>query len=427
MKILGSRLLVLITLFALVWPGAVRAAGASEIPGVPLAASSVSRTVGGETVDLVYAVTLPAGAVLVASLRGAAGAELGLYLYDQVAESVLVDLPVAASAKPGASQGISAIIDAPGVYYLNVNGRNVDRAYAFTLSWSVTRDTTAPQVMSVSAPLTARASNTCLRVDARDPLSGVRSVRIADAGALEAAAWQIYRGAGNYCTAVTPGDGARTMTVQVRNGVGLLSSRVSRIVQIDDTAPQLRSTSPAQAGLLVASDQEIVWRFGERVLLGGGARGSVFAYSQAGAAIPGSATLSATGTSVRWRADATIPLGSVVLVSLTGVTDLAGNEAGILDTLQLARKRIVSVRVVDTRRRGDFARVSYQVPARLTGGELILEARLLGGWTEIGRSVIEGTSGSIRAAVGDATAIRLVWPGDDATVAASSGRVSLPR
>jgi hypothetical protein len=427
MKILGSRLLVLITLLALVWPGAVRAAGASEIPGVPLAASSLSGTVGGETVDLVYAVTLPAGSVLVASLRGAAGAELGLYLYDQVAESVLVDLPVASSARPGASQGISAIIDAPGIYYLNVNGRNVDRAYAFTLSWSVTRDTTAPQVMSVSAPLTARASNTCLRVDARDPLSGVRSVRIADAGALEAAPWQNYRGAGNYCTTVTPGDGARTMTVQVRNGVGLLSSRVSRIVQIDDTAPQLRSTSPAQSGLLVASNQEIVWRFGERVLLGGGARGSVFAYSQAGAAIPGSATLSATGTSVRWRADATIPLGSVVLVSLTGVTDLAGNEAGILDTLQLARKRIVSVRVVDARRRGDFARVSYQVPARLTGGELILEARLLGGWTEIGRSLIEGTSGSIRAAVGDATAIRLVWPGDDATVAASSGRVSLPR
>jgi hypothetical protein len=427
MKILGTRLLSLITLLALVWPGAVRAAGASEIPGVPLAASSVSGTVGGETVDLVYAVTLPAGSVLVASLRGAVGAELGLYLFDQVAESVLVDLPVAASAKLGASQGISAIIDAPGIYYVNVNGRNVDRAYAFTLSWSVTRDTTAPQVMSVSAPLTARASNTCLRVDARDPLSGVRSVRIADAGALEAAAWQIYRGAGNYCAAVTPGDGARTMTVQVRNGVGLLSSRVSRIVQIDDTAPQLRSTSPAQAGLLVASDQEIVWKFGERVLLGGGARASVFAYSQAGAAIPGSATLSSTGTSVRWRADAAIPLGSVVLVSLTGVTDRAGNEAGILDTLQLARKRIVSVRVVDARRRGDFARVSYQVPARLTGGELILEARLPDGWVEIGRSLIEGSTGSIRAAVGDATAIRLVWPGDDATVAASSGRVSLPR
>jgi hypothetical protein len=383
--------------------------------------------VGGEKVDLVYAVTLPAGSVLVASLRGAGGAELGLYLFDQVAESVLVDLPVAASAKLGASQGISAIIDAPGIYYVNVNGRNVDRAYAFTLSWSVTRDTTAPQVVSVRAPLTARSSNTCLRVDARDPLSGVRSVRIADAGALEAAPWQTYRGAGNYCTAVTPGDGARTMTVQVRNGVGLLSSRVSRIVQIDDTAPQLRSTSPAQAGLLVASDQEIVWRFGERVLLGGGARGSVFAYSQAGAAIPGSATLSSTGTSVRWRADVDLPLGSVVLVSLTGVTDRAGNEAGILDTLQLARKRIVSVRVVDARRRGDFARVSYQVPARLTGGELILEARLPGGWTEIGRSLIEGSTGSIRAAVGDATAIRLVWPGDDATVAASSGRVSLPR
>jgi hypothetical protein len=98
-----------------------------------------------------------------------------------------------------------------------------------------------------------------------------------------------------------------------------------------------------------------------------------------------------------------------------------------LDTLQLARKRIVSVRAFDLRRRGDFARISYQVPARLAGGELILEARLSGGWTEIGRSLIEGTTGSIRAAVGDATAIRLVWPGDDATVAASSGRVSLPR
>ena len=68
MKILGTRLLALTTLLALLWPGAVRATGASEIPGVPLTASSVSGTVGGETVDLVYAVTLPAGSVLVASL-----------------------------------------------------------------------------------------------------------------------------------------------------------------------------------------------------------------------------------------------------------------------------------------------------------------------------------------------------------------------
>lgn len=427
MVLMRIRILLIAALLFGVMPSAVRAEAADDIPGVPLLSASVSGSVGGPTVDLVYAVTLPAGSVFVASLRGATGAELGLYLFEQEATSVLTDTPLASSARPGASQGLSVIIDAPGVYYLNVNGRNTDRAYGFTLSWSVTRDSTPPQITSVGVPEAARAATVCARVEASDPLSGVRAVRIADAALLESAEWQTYRGAGSYCTALTPGDGARNISVQVRNGVGLLSSRVTRSVLIDDTAPLLKSTSPGQSGILLSAEQQVIWRFGERVKLASGARGSVFAYSQLGSSIPGVATLNADGTAVRWTPDAPIPLGSVVLANLTGVTDLAGNETALLDTLQLARKRTVSVRAFDLRQRGDFARISYQVPARIAGGELILQARLPDGWVEIGRSLIEGSTGFMRAAVGDATAIRLVWPGDDATMPAVSARIALNR
>jgi len=402
-------------------------ASESEIPGEALTARSVSATVGGAVVDRVYRIIVPAGSVLIASLSGAAGAELGLYLFDQDATSILLDPPLATSAKLGGTQGITATLETPGEYYLDVNGRNVDRAYSFTLTYAITRDTSPAAITEVIAPLRAKSSSVCMTIRAVDSLSGVRSVLMTDVQDPVGASWQPYTGRRSYCTAVTAGNGTRTFSIRVKNGVGLFSAVVTRSVTIDDAAPLLRAVEPVQGSLLFAARPSVSWKFSERVRLSAGATGSVYAFSQNTGSIRGVAELSANGRIVTWRPSAAIPLGSVALVSLTGVEDAAGNAAPPLDTLEFTRKRAVRIIASLMSNKGDFVRVGYRVPVVLIGGEIVLQARLVSGWTELNRGTIAATAGSIRAAVGQATAVRLVWEGGDTTAPARSMSVSLAR
>ena len=417
---------LIVATMLLVVPGRVRASE-SEIPGVPLVARSVSATVGGGVVDRVYRILVPAGSVLIASLSGSEGAELGLYLFDQDATSVLTDHPIASSAKPGGTQGLTATLQAAGEYFFDVNGRNGNRPYSFTLTYAVTSDKSPATIRSVVAPTRAQSANVCMKISAEDPLSGVAAVAISDLTSTDPVSWMPYHGVGSYCVATNPKDGARTFRVVARNGVGLVSLPVVRSVTIDDTEPKVRTVTPKQGATLLVARPTVQWTFNEVVRLGGGSKGSVFTSSQKTLAIPGTASVSKDGKTVSWTPTASISLGSVLLVSLTGVTDTAGNNAAQLDTLEFVRKTKVVIGASLVDHKGDFARIAYRVSSLLIGGEIVLQARLPSGWTELGRKTITATTGSIRAAVGQATAARIVWEGGDTTLAARSGSVSLAR
>jgi len=406
--------------------GEVRAAGGQEIPGVELSGRSVAGTVGGPVVDQVYEILIPSGTLLVATLRGEPGAELGLYLFEPGATSILTDIPIAQSAKPGANQVLSVGLEFGGRFYLNVNGRNADRSYQFDLSVSITRDRTPPEFVSFTAPRSARSQEVCATIKATDVISGVRELRLTDLSGDEEANWVPYRGSGEYCTSVRPGDGARTLEAVVRNGVGLRSAPRQWTVRIDDAEPAAVRYRPAQGSVLFEPRPSVEWTFSERVRAAGPGSAEVFAYNQLGVRLQGVTTRSSDRLTLRWTPLANVPPGSTLLIGLAGVTDVAGNPSTPIDSIELFRKRTASISLRLASLGADRVRLAYVLSSALVGRALDAEIFVNGlwqPWRSITPTAVTGAF-SIERDLG--SAVRLRWAGDEVVASAKSGRLAIP-
>ena len=423
MKLL-SRLLVSGALLVAFTPqiSPVRAAGAPDIPGAPLQSSTVQSRVGGPTVDEVYQITVAPGSVLVASLRGESGAELGIYLFDAEATNIGTGVPVAQSAKPGGSQAISIGLEYGGVFYININGRNLEREYAYTLSVSVTRDSSPPVFLEASMASRSQSTSVCAKVQGRDPTSGIDSVRIRDVLAPGSAEWVRYQGSGSYCASISAGNGPRTIDVALRNGVGLVSTPKNFVVVVDDAAPVLKSTRPGQGGIFYTPRVSIVWEFNEAIKIPSGVPSVVFAVDQRGNILLGRARVTTSGRGIRWDPAAAIAPGRTLLVGLNGVTDLAGNTMPPVDSLELYRKEaaeIVIARGSSTKRWQYFG---YQISQNLIGRELAVELKNSGYWGESFVIYPNQQRGSFRIRKGGGSAVRLHWIGDEEVIETLSSR-----
>ena len=385
----------------------------ADIPGIPLPSASVSSSVGGPTVDRVYAVEVKQGSVFIATLTGTPGAELGLYLFGPSATSVQTDVSIASSAKPGGTQGISLTLRVAGTYYLNVNGRNLDRAYGFTLTTVVRQDTTGPQIALADPVSPSRSENVCVRMTATDGLSGVTEASLALPGESVAdAVWGRYAGSGRYCADLPLAEGQREVVLRVRNGAGLITSTGRLSVRIDDTAPQLAASAPS-SGLLTAPRKPITWTFNEPVRLVESAATSVYAFDQSNRAIAGSVTLSSTGLKLTWTPAGPIPAGSVVLVSLGAVRDLAGNVQDAVPTLVMERKRPTTLALSVVSRSATAVQLRLSLSANLSGGVLLLERREGGAWVQLRELTPASAASQIRVSTEGADRIRVRWEGDD--------------
>ena len=403
----------------------VRAGGASDIPGTALSARTLVSAVGGAAVDEVYAVSVPAGSVLVATVRGEAGAEIGLYLFDADAASIFTASPLVQSAKPGGVQSLSATIEYGGTFYLNINGRNSDRAYTYTLSIAIARDTTPPTFITASMPARARSMSVCATVKGSDITSGVRSIRVRELANAGAAEWVEYRGAGSYCVAATSGSGERMFDVAVRNGVGLTSLPRTFSVFIDDLAPILVGSSPDQGSVLLEPRASVTWRFSEPVRLVGGLSENIFAVNQAGVRIAGSAVVVGDGSRIRWTPTANLPAGSILLVAIAGIRDRAGNEAQPVESLELFRKQPASIGLTRSTLGTRWARFEFAVSANLIGQELLLETLVGGTWQVSATISAERSAGSFRVERSSGLAVRVRWTGDERVNQVTSRRASL--
>ncbi|NQW55835.1 MAG: hypothetical protein HQ458_03125, partial [Chloroflexi bacterium] len=214
-----------------------------EIPGIAWPGRPVTSTVGGPVFDQVWRLELPQGRVALIRLDGASGSELGLYLFDETATSILSATPLKQSAKPGGAQRLTAVLPA-GTYYLNVNGRNTDRAYRFTLSVTLIEDPTPAFVFAEIANGATRISDpeTSVFIGASDSLSGVNAVRYR----VDGGAWSEWRApTGSHPVSFEATEGRHTVEAQARNGAELISDPALASVILDLTAPTGTLLAPA--------------------------------------------------------------------------------------------------------------------------------------------------------------------------------------
>jgi len=423
--VLSSLLLTTVFLAA---PRAARATSDSEIPGIPLPSGRVTSNVGGGTVDRVYSVEVLSGSVVIATLTGTPGAELGLYLFGSSATSVLVDPVIASSAKPGGSQGLSVTLRTAGTYYFNVNGRNTDRAYGFTLTTVIRRDTTPPIITLASPVSPSRSSTVCVRVTASDGLSAATEVALTLPGdSLPEDSWQRYRGSGRYCAGFTLAEGAHQVILHVRNGAGLTTSTKQLSLVIDDTAPTLRSTSPKSEGLLLDPRGSIRWDFSEPVRLSASAASAIYAFDQSGRAIPGSARLTPSGTSVIWTPAVAIPAGAVLLATLGQVTDIAGNIQDAVPTVVLNRKRATTLNLQLIRRTASALQVRLTTSGGVVGGTLYVDRRESGAWVQLREFAVGASTSTFKILIGGADRVRVRYEGSDTLAPSVSNVIRVTR
>ena len=389
----------------------VRAVASSEIPGTPLPASGqITAEVGGSIFDLVYAVEMPAASVLAVSIRGEPGAELGLYLYGGGSTSIITALPLVSSAKLGGVQSVSLRFVRASTVYINVNGRNSDRAYAFTLLASILRDETPPLIISVVSNSRSQSSRVCVAVRSADPISGITGIKLTDELGGGDADWISFSGSAVHCTALAAGDGPRELTVRTRNGVNLASATYRLTTVIDDTAPELIAVSPA-GNLLLAPRGAIIWRFDGPIKTITPLRSVVSVFNQAGRFVDGTVTRSANRRRVTWTPSSNIPAGNVLLASLGAVRDSAGNTLDFTDTRLITRKNVTSLRITVLAATSK-PRIRIIASANMVGESIVIEVKSPR-WTPLRTVTLTTTTLSVTLNVDMGSAVRATFAGSD--------------
>jgi hypothetical protein len=311
----------------------------NDIPGGLLVGNSATGAVGGATYDQVWRLELAAPRVLNLRLDPLeAGAQLGLYLLADGLTSLqdeFFDLyTLKSSSLAGGVQRITIALR-PGTYYINVNGRNVDRAYRFSLALSLVPDPTPP----IATLALAGGKNlidsavTTASITARDALSGVDSYRIRVAGE----AW------GDWATVQTIStlsvtvplqlravSGLQRVDLETRNPLGLVSELASDSVTLDLSIPRATRLSPLGTdGITTVAKPVMTYQFNEPMLAATWLVGGLSVAFADGQPVAGKFTYDTKLRRGSWAPTTNLPLGSTIVVSGGSPTDLAGNRAVI--------------------------------------------------------------------------------------------------
>jgi hypothetical protein len=327
-------------------PTHVRAAddNLNGIPGVLLVGNSATGAVGGATYDQVWRLELAAPRVLNLRLDPLeAGAQLGLYLLANGVSSLqdeFFDLyTLKSSALAGGVQRITAAVR-PGTYYINVNGRNVDRAYKFSLTLSLVPDPTPP----IATLALAGGKNlidsavTTASITARDALSGVDSYRIRVAG--EAwGEWATVQAISTLSVTVPlqlrAASGLQRVDLETRNPLGLVSELASDSVTLDLSIPRATRLSPSGTdGITTVAKPVVTYQFSEPMIAATWLAGGLSVTFADGQPVVGKFAYDAKLRRGSWVPTTNLPLGSTIVVSGGSPTDLAGNRA-VIETLSL--------------------------------------------------------------------------------------------
>jgi len=294
----------------------------NDIPGTPWTGNSSSSTVGGPVFDRVWRLELEAGKVVVIQTSGAPGAEIGLYIFGGFTTSVQTDLPLKSSALPGSRQSIVASLPA-GSYYVNVNGRNPEREYAFTITLAMYTDLTPPELDPILEGNQTRVSGSVANVDtkARDALSGVTGVRYR----YPSENWSEWSTEINSLKIALPiVDGSYALEVQAKNGLDLLSEVRTLNFIVDRISPTAQLLGNIRYGNVQEARPTIRYLFSED-MSAASLVDSVALSDFRGNRIPGKTIYDPGARIVTFVPSELLQLGQPYSVNLVAGTDTAGN------------------------------------------------------------------------------------------------------
>jgi len=415
-------------------PAAVRAEDSStQIPGTPWVGRSATGLIGADAIDRVWRLELPEGRVGIFRVTGEAGAQLGLYLFGAEATSVWTATPLKQSAKAGAEQRFTLLLPA-GTYYLNVNGRNKDRKYAYSLLVSLIEDPTPPFLSFVTANGKQHVSSTEVRmkVFASDGLSGVDALRWrVDGGAWSE--WSEYTS--SLVTVSLPEtEGLRRVEMQARNGAQLVSPTANLDATLDLTAPVAALVAPKETTVTGVPRPTIAYQFNEAMDGGAWRRGGLLVYQFEGPAVRGTFKYDAATLRGTFRPDAKLVPGGTYVVEFSEAADRAGNapEGGAWSFTYLAK---TSLSVTDTSVAavgGESVRFQFRALNVPAGAPILLEELVDLGedifrWTTVRETTArgDGTLQSIRFTPERSGRYALRFPGSDSHQASRTSSITL--
>lgn len=355
-----TRVLVVIVALLLGFaPTPVRSAddNLNGIPGVLLVGNSASGAVGGATYDNVWRLEVTAPRVLSVRLDPLEnGAELGLYLLANGITSLQDEFfdvyTLKSSAKYGGAQRITAAVR-PGTYYVNVNGRNVDRAYKFSLSMTLVPDPTPPiATLSVAGGRsTIDAALTTATITARDALSGVDSYRLRVAGE-DWGQWVTVEAISSLSLTVPlqlrSVSGLQRVDLETRNPLGLVSDLASDSVTLDLVIPRATRISPTGTdGVTTVAKPVIAYQFSEPMIPATWVAGGLSVTFSDGQPVAGKFTYDTKLRRGSWVPASNLAIGSTIVITGGSPTDVAGNRAEIepFSLTYLAPTKLVAVAV----------------------------------------------------------------------------------
>jgi len=372
-----ATLALIVTLVAS--PATTRASAeesSRDIPGDSLPGPRVTSTVGGNIFDRVWSIDLAEGKVALFRLSGEVGAELGLYVFNSLAQSVYSSTPIATSARPGASQVVTAVLPA-GRYFVNVNGRNSDRAYEFTLTTSLYSDITPPLIAARFADNRDRFSTPFADLEPRayDSLSGITHLRYA----VESSDWSgwIPFSGGLYRVPLPSQEGLITIRIQVRNGVELLSEVNTLSATIDRKSPTFRSVADLARQLSYSTIPRLTYLFDEP-MDPTSFEDSVILRDISGQIFSTSCTYEFLVLTVTCLPTAELTFGRTYLVDFQGARDTAGNTTidASPQTLAVLQRTSIRMELVATSLKvGSTAVIKVTATNIPLGSTLVLETR----------------------------------------------------
>jgi hypothetical protein len=356
---------------------------AEEIPGTPIDPRyPINDTVGGNVVDRVYELKVTGPSLVLVGLNGETGSELGLYAFGSASTSVLTDNPLATSAKPGGQQFISLRFTQADVLYININGRNRDRAYSYSLSIRITRDTTPPRLEVTDFPSRTRSSSVCIKVRAIDSLSGIGDIAIWEQSN-SIPLWQPFRLGLPVCQSISAGNRRTNISVRVRNLIGIESRTVSFPITIDDKPPVITSISP-KSGFLLQALSSVRLDFDSRLKKSTITSDSVKVVDQFGSPVDGLINVSRDRKSIVWNNSDPTRAGTQLMMFIHKLEDRAGNLMAEIAPITFSRKRRTTLAVATRESQAGYER-TINGSMNLRDQNVLVEYRSTREWLSLGR------------------------------------------